>query len=281
LALASAAAGCRAHGGDLPQKPQEPAEGAGDDEGEGGGGAGTTGGQVSAPKAPEAGPKLMGYEYFVRASYGPETTKYNDTENNPLLERHGSLKGVGMTGHRYMIEHYPVVRENFPHSDYGYAALDLRDDQPNRDFWSRHQTMVLLAGYVLPIHRIITPVLGLHWEFNRMDMGKDDSPDIAKSDIRALVAGVDARQKIFGTGDFFATFYGLKLHVLNPAQKSTGVEAEANLGATLQLSVARLDFTAGYLEQRYDGEEPASDNRGKVGIQSRLQSTYMMVSLWL
>src|SRR5687768_7305234 len=66
-----------------------------------------------------SGPKIMGYQYFLRGTFGLMQGSYSDAHENEVNGRSGTTEGVKLDGRRYIIEHYPVVYENYPRSHYG------------------------------------------------------------------------------------------------------------------------------------------------------------------
>lgn len=269
--LALALAGCRGRAQDPVKEPVEKQDGGGSEDVAGidltiGGG----------------GPKIMGYEYLFRMSAGVLKGTYSDKQLNDTVGREAELPDVATQGKRYVLEHYPVVYENYPRSQYGYALLELRDETTEALWWEKRQTVIALMGYVLPKWRLLAPVVGVHWEFNKIDMSLDESPEVSKSDIRAFVAGVNTRQKIWGLGEWLGVFYQGKLHLLNPTMGSTGWEAEAGLGTTMQFGFLRVDGTAGYLEQRYSGRMRASaDDERELKVNSRQQAMFVQGTFWM
>ena len=77
---------------------------------------------------PGTGPKIMGYQFFTRNSVSILRGKYSDKQENTGAETSDDLNNVKITGKRYTLEHYPVVHENYPTSDYGYALLEYRNE---------------------------------------------------------------------------------------------------------------------------------------------------------
>lgn len=273
LPLVGLAAGCRSQGRDLPEVPKDDVgTGGGGDAGDGAGGEGGDG----------VGPKIMGYQYFFRYSYSILQGKYSDEQVNGSVGLSTSLDDVTMTGSRHTLEHYPVVIDNFPRSQYGYALIELRNETTDRAYWTKHQTGIVLMGFVLPKLRLLAPVFGLHMEFNNIDLSDPDSPEVSKSDIRALVVGANFRQKVWGTGEWFAAYYTGRVHLLNVGGANSGWEGELGVGSSFQLGFFRTDATIGYIEQRYRGKRPTGDGyAGSLSVSSRYQSTYMMMTLWI
>jgi hypothetical protein len=227
------------------------------------------------------GPKMMGYQYFTRQSFGLLSGTYSDKQENADAFKEESLS-LKVSGMRYVMEHYPVVYENFPYSQYGFALVEIRREKPAAGWWLSRDTMMLLMGFILPKMRLIAPVVGIHWEFNRIDMSQDDSPEVSKADIRATVLGVEARQKIWGTGTWFSAFYTGRLHLLNLTQPNNGWELELGLGGTLQVGQLRSDAALGWLEQRYHGKKAASDDEDVIlKLDSRYGAATGTVTLWL
>lgn len=228
------------------------------------------------------GPKIMGYEYMFRVTEGMMNGKYSDKQTNESVARDSSLEGVKSKGQRITLEHYPIVRENFPHSDYGYSLLEVRNEVPDTDFWDKRVTVIAEMGYILPKKRMIAPVVGIHWEWNHVDLGLDDSPEVAKSDIRASLIGVDFRQKIWGAGEWYAAFYQGRVHLLNPTMPNHGWEAELGLGSTFKAWLLRTDLTLGYLEQRYTAKRKAIGSESEyLKVESRYQATMLMLTVWI
>jgi hypothetical protein len=224
----------------------------------------------------------MGYQYFVRASYGVLRGKYSDKQDNETVARTSELPEVNMDGKRVTIEHYPVVWKNYPKSHYGYALIDYRSESTDTAWWEKHNTVVLLMGYILPKWRLLAPVVGLHWEFNKIDMGLPESPEVSKSDLRAIVVGADTRQKIWGTGTWLGFFYQAKVHLLNPSMASNGYEAEGGLGTSLQLGVVRAEATLGMIKQSYKGSRKASaDDERLLKVASQYQAAFLQVTMWM
>ncbi len=258
--------GCRttgAAGG--PPPPEDDGGGSGD--GVGGGGAGS-------------GPKIMGYQFFTRNSVSILRGKYSDSQENSGAETSDDLKNVKVTGKRYTLEHYPVVLEDYPNSDYGYALIEYRNETPDTDFWTERKTFLMLMGFVLPKWRLFAPVFGLHMEFNKISLQEEDSPEVAKSDIRATVLGVNFRQKLFGMSDWYAVYYQGRVHMLNLSFKSHGYEIEGGIGQTFQYSLLRAETTLGLIYQNYAGKRPDGDD-GTLTVKSKYQSLYAMLSLWI
>lgn len=271
LAFAScilAQTGCRTTGAAGAPPPEE------DDDGGGGGGDGT------GAKGPSGGPKIMGYQFFTRNSVSLLRGKYSDSQENTGAETSDNMKNVKISGKRYTLEHYPVVLENYPRSDYGYALLEFRNETPDTDFWTERKTFLLLMGFILPKWRLFAPVFGLHMEFNKISLEDEDSPEVVKSDIRATVIGANFRQKIYGLSDWYAVYYQGRVHMLNLSFKSHGYEIEGGIGQTFQYSILRAETTLGFIYQDYSGKRPDGDD-GTLTVKSKYQSLYAMLSLWL
>ncbi len=270
LAFAScilAQSGCRTTGAAGAPPPEEEDDGGGPGDGTGTG-------------APGGGPKIMGYQFFTRNSVSILRGKYSDDQENTGAEKSDGLSNVKLTGKRYTLEHYPVVMENYPHSDYGYALLEYRNETPDTDFWTERKTFLLLMGFILPKWRLFAPVFGLHMEFNNISLQEDDSPEVAKSDIRATVVGANFRQKLYGLSDWYAVYYQGYAHMLNLSFKSHGYEIEGGIGQTFQYSILRAETTLGFIYQNYTGKRPYGDD-GTLTVKSKYQSFFAMLSLWL
>lgn len=233
-----------------------------------------------SPEGDDNGPKAMGYEFPLRVSFGELQGKYSDTEQNGLY-RTGGLGNVAVKGQRLILESYSHAAGQFPNDQYGYALLEYRAETTNKDFWSKRQTAIALAGFVLPWWRLIAPVVGVQWEFNTVSVTVPDSPDAATADVRALVVGADVRQNIWGTGSWYSAYYQLKAHALNPGTANTGYELEGGLGSAFQRGFFRTDVTLGYLFQKYAATEPAPLGGGDLKVDSTYRALTAMLTLWL
>lgn len=233
-------------------------------------------------KPPEVGPKIMGYDHFLRLSYSTISGDYSDDQANEARGRTSGMKDVKVRGRRFQIERYPLLYEGEKVNQYLYTLLEYRDERPKTTYWTSRQTAKILMGYVLPFRRLVAPVVGLHMEFNKISLGEDDSPEVAKSDIRAHVIGVDFRQKIWGTGQWFGVFYEGKVHLLNFTLPNNGYELEAGIGTAQRYGFFRVDASLGYLYQVYRAKrESGFGSREKISVDSKYKALLMTGTLWI
>ena len=227
------------------------------------------------------GPTALGYEFPLRVGVGGEYGKYSDKQVNADSPRRGKLKDLITTGVRASLEHYEGVGEPASDHSFWYFFGEFRSSRTSEDYWQKRQTGLVLFGPIIPYYRLIAPVIGMHWEFNHIKLDDPKTPEVARVGIRALALGIDIRRMFWGGPMGSAAFYGLKLHSLNPGNKSNGWEGEASLGMALQYGGFRSDWSLGWLDQTYQSIEQRTDGNGKVTVDSHYQSLSLMVSLWL
>ncbi len=288
LAMAALATGCRALARKAAEEPPDEAaknagagSGSGTDEGEGEDSedAAESG---AAKNAHDSGPKIMGYEFFARYSLGLIRGRYSDVERNDAQGTSRNQSGVVVNGKRYAIESYPALTSGSTSNHHAYVLLELRRETPAPAWWTQRTSAIVALGYVLPKFRLIVPVVGLHMEFNRVALDEPDSPEVAKSDIRAYIVGVRARQKIWGTGEWFGAYFDAIFHMLNWTLPNNGFEAEAGLGTAFQWQLLRADLGASYQYQQYFGHREADEgSRAHVSVKSKNRATILTGTLWL
>lgn len=224
---------------------------------------------------------VMGNEHWLRFSYGVLQGSYTDDQKNLTNSRTKKIENLKLNGERYSLEAYPYV-PSFPGSQHAYTYLDFRNEKPQTEYWTKRQSALAVFGYVLDNFRLIAPVIGVHWEFNKIDIGNDESPEVAKSDVRATIVGLHYRQNFLSPGSGFAMYHKGKLHLLNLGFSSRGYEADLGLGATLKIGSLEGGLELGYLYQNFLGETAASaDDTRKLKVSSVSGSAYAMIVVWL
>jgi len=237
----------------------------------------------NAKREKVASPDMMGSKYYIRFSYGMVRGTYSDTQENEEAAQIDKIEKLNMPGTRMILEAHPLIMESKPSNYHAYFLVEHRKDKPKADFWSDRQSAILALGMVIPRYEIIAPVIGVHWEFNEIDIKKRDSPEVAKAGIRALLIGLHVRQKIVGIGSFFSLFLDLRGHMFNPSFKNKGTEFEGGLGTAWQLwKKYRVDLTFGMLRQNYYATQDAGDSGAKyIKINSSYQVYYGFLSIWI
>ncbi len=252
-----------------------------DDLNDTGGTPGATGKAGAKPKK-LVGPKIMGFEYLARYSYGVIRGTYGDEQENRSIRRSKTLEDVKLVGARYQVESYPTLFRSSGGAHHALLLLELRRERPAPEYWTQRTIGILALGYVLPMARIIAPVIGINAEYNKIDLEHPDGPEVAKSDVRAHILGVRARQKIWGSGRWLAFSYDLNLHMLNFTLPNNGYEAEAGLSSALQWQFVRVDLGASYLYQRYKARREAGQGfREKVVVDSTYNALIFTGTFWL
>ncbi len=237
--------------------------------------------ELNGEDAKGTGPKIMGFQYFTRNTYSIMQGTYSDDQNNGAIGRTKKSGNIKIPGKRYVLEHYPVVVENYPRSEFGYSLFEVRDERPDRNYWDRRLTLIALMGYVLPKSKLIAPVVGLHAEINQVSLHESDSPEVAKSDIRAWILGVNSRQKIWGTGKWLGCFYSARLHLLNLGFPSNGHEYEVGLGLAMAAGFFRTDLSLSYLSQTYYGKMLDPDGLGRLKVTSKYNAILGNLTIWI
>jgi hypothetical protein len=239
-------------------------------------------GLAGSPDEKGVGPKLMGWQYFTRNTYGITNGTYKDKQENKATNRVNEVAEAKMPGTRITIEHYPLLIADFPKSTYGYVLIEYRKDEPEPVYWNARHTFMLLGGSILAKSRIIAPVAGVLMEFNELEMNLDESPEVAKSDIRALVAGVHFRQKVWGSGSWIGAYHSGRVHALNLGMTNTGYEYEWGIGTMLSYSIATIELGVSYMGQSYSATRPLSeDDESELTVKSEYNTLIISAVAWL